>query len=315
MGTTTFLILIAAAFTIGGWALVQIVYSVMNSDKRRLQERLVASKGEVAEESYRSIVKSAEELRKAQDRLKKGFVRKLARAHPDLSIRGFLMMVSLIALGGFVAGAFASESLVVGALSAMMAGAVPFLVVNSRSARVQRVIDDQLPDALDFLARILRAGHSLSTAFQMSGEELPDPMASEFRRCYDQHSLGQPLEDVMKDMAVRVDVPDVAFFVTAVLIQRQTGGDLAEVLRNIAGMIRARIRLQQHVKAITAEGRLVGAILLALPFIFFFILYVLNPNYAGVLLNTTEGRWVTVGALVMQVLGVITIKKIVSVRM
>lgn len=315
MGQATFIILIAAAATLGGWALVQIAYGVMGSNKRRLQERLIASKGEEVSQTYRSIIKPVEDPRKGESRLMHRFARKLARAHPDLSLNAFLIIVLMIALGAFALTGFVTGSLVVGVLSAVMAGGIPFLVVSSRSNKMQRVVDDQLPDALDFLARILRAGHSLATAFQMSSEELPDPLAGEFRRCYDQHSLGQPLEDVMKSMAVRVDVPDIAFFVTAVLIQRQTGGDLAEVLRNIASMVRARIRLQQHVKAITAEGRLVGSILLALPFVFFFILYLLNPLYAGVLLTTTEGRWLLIGGAVMQVLGLVTIRKIVSVKM
>lgn len=315
MGQTTFLILIAAAATIAGWGLMQLIYGLMGANKRRIQERLIAAKGEQISETYRSIIKPAEELRKAQGHLMRGFARKLNRAHPDLSMKGFGVIVCMIAVGAFTAAAFVTAQLMVGVLAAVMAGSVPFLVVNSRSAKMQRIVDDQLPDALDFLARILRAGHSLSTAFQMSSEELPDPLASEFRRCYDQHSLGQPMEDVLRNMAVRVDVPDIAFFVTAVLIQRQTGGDLAEVLRNIASMVRARIRLQQHVKAITAEGRLVGSILLALPFVFFFILYVLNPHYAGVLITTTEGRWVLFAAAIMQVLGLVTIRRIVSVKM
>jgi len=116
-------------------------------------------------------------------------------------------------------------------------------------------------------------------------------------------------------MAERVDTSDFAFFVTAVLIQRTTGGDLAEVLTNIGSMVRARIRLAQHVKAITAEGRLVGGILLVLPILFFMILYSINRNYARVLLDTPEGNWALGLAVLFQVLGVITIKRIVSVKM
>src|SRR5205085_6835476 len=103
----------------------------------------------------------------------------------------------------------------------------------------------------------------LSTGLQMMGEELPAPLAAEFRRCYDQHSLGTPLEDALKDMATHIESTDFAFFVTAVLIQRQTGGDLAEVLGNISKMIRGRLRLLQQVKAKTAEGRFTGYIMVA----------------------------------------------------
>ena len=151
---------------------------------------------------------------------------------------------------------------------------------------------------------------------QMAGEELPDPLAAEFRRIYDEHSVGKQLDVCLREAAAqRVETQDFAFFVTAVLIQRQTGGDLAEVLTNIGTMVRSRIRLQQHVKAITAEGRLVGYILLVLPFIFFFVLYGINPQYAGVLLTDPMGRWVLLFAAIMQVMGLFTIRMIVNVRL
>jgi tight adherence protein B len=162
---------------------------------------------------------------------------------------------------------------------------------------------------------VLRAGHSLATGMQMAAEEIPEPLAGQFRRCYDQHSLGTPIEVSMKEMAERVGTPDFSFFVTAVLIQRTTGGDLAEVLTNIGNMVRARIRLQQHVKAITAQGRFVGYILLVLPVIFYVLLYVLNQKYARVLLDTREGFYVLMIALTLQILGLVSIKKIVSVKM
>src|SRR5204863_8156518 len=136
---------------------------------------------------------------------------------------------------------------------------------GQKRGRRQRAIANQLPEALDFLSRVLQAGHSFSTGVQMMSEELLDPLKTEFRRCYDQHSLGQPLEDSLKEMTTRVESTDFAFFVTAVLIQRQTGGDLAEVLNNISDMIRQRIGLQQHVKAKTAEGRFTGYIMVAFP--------------------------------------------------
>jgi tight adherence protein B len=172
----------------------------------------------------------------------------------------------------------------------------------------------QLPEALDFLSRILRAGHSLSTGVQMMGEELPQPLASEFRRAYDQHSLGQPLEDAFKDMAGRIDSTDFAFFVTAVLIQRQTGGDLSEVLTNISDMIRGRIRLQSHVKAKTAEGRFTGYILVAFPAVMFVIVNMLNPEYGNILIHTPLGLKLLGTAFGLQMLGLWAIRKVTSIK-
>jgi tight adherence protein B len=176
------------------------------------------------------------------------------------------------------------------------------------------LLDDQLPDAMDFLGRALKSGHSLSTGLQMMGQELPQPIAGEFMHAFDQHSLGLPMEKVMKDMTKRVDSSDFGFFVTAVLIQRQTGGDLSEVLNNISGMIRQRIRLQQQVKAKTAEGRFTGYLLTAFPAVMFVISYMMNPEYAGRLTNTALGLQMLGFAFTMQIIGLFVIRKITTVR-
>ena len=147
----------------------------------------------------------------------------------------------------------------------------------------------------------------------MMGDELPKPIADEFRRAYDQHSLGQSVEDALKDMTTRIESPDFAFFITAVLIQRQTGGELSEVLKNISGMIRGRIRPQQNVKAKTAEGRFTGYVMVAFPLVMFFIAYWLNPDLTGVLLTTSTGRWMLGIAGFFQILGLFAIKKITTV--
>ena len=140
------------------------------------------------------------------------------------------------------------------------------------------------------------------------------PLSGEFRRAYEQHSLGLSLEDALREAAVRIESSDFAFFVTAVLIQRQTGGDLSEVLKNISGMIRGRVRLSQHVKAKTAEGRFTGYVLVAFPAVMFLISYYLNPVYAGVLLHDPGGRMLLGAAVGLQLLGLFAIKKITTVK-
>jgi tight adherence protein B len=176
------------------------------------------------------------------------------------------------------------------------------------------MLDDQLPDAMDFLSRALKAGHSLSSGLQMMGSELPQPIAAEFQHAYDNHSLGIPMDAALKDMTKRIDSTDFAFFITAVLIQRQTGGDLSEVLRNISGMIRQRIRLQQQVKAKTAEGRFTGYLLTAFPAVIFVILYFINREYASRLTDTSTGLKLLCLAFVMQVMGLYFIRRLTQVR-
>ncbi|HEX2973794.1 MAG TPA: type II secretion system F family protein, partial [Tepidisphaeraceae bacterium] len=225
----------------------------------------------------------------------------------------FLSLVVLIAAGAAVAATLL-HSAVAGGVAGAMGAASPFATVSFRRSRRQRILADQLIDALDFLARVLRAGHSLSTGFQMMGDELPEPIATEFRRCYAQHSLGQPLEQAMLEMAESVDCTDFSFFVTSVIIQRQTGGDLAELLDNISEVVRKRIRLQQHVKALTAEGRASGYILTAMPPVVLMLLYFRSPSYEGVLLYTHGGRMLLLGMAFLQLVGLAIIKRIVTVK-
>ena len=315
-----FILLLAATVAMIAGVLVQAVFGLLEVKKRRLQERL-GSSVEAQYESMYGPITLAERPRDllsgalARSQTVQAFHGKLARAYPGVVLKRFAFMIVAFAVMAGALAFVATRSAVAAVFAGLVCGMLPFLIVGSKCAKHQRVVEDQLPEALDFLARVLRAWHSLATGMQMAAEELPEPLAGEFRRCYDTHSLGTPLEQSMKEMAERVGTPDFSFFVTAVLIQRTTGGDLAEVLTNIGNMVRARIRLQQHVKAITAQGRMVGYILLVLPVIFYILLYLLNPKYARILIDTKEGFYVLMAALFFQLLGLISIKKIVSVKM
>jgi tight adherence protein B len=309
------------ALTVGTVALVlmQVLFGLLEVKKRRLQERLGAAPEANYAAGYGSIRMDDKAAdipgMLAQSQAVQAFHAKLARAYPGVDIKKFVLMIVAFAITAGTLAFLWTQAATAALFCGLVAGILPFLIVSSRCAKHQKKVEDQLPESLDFLARVLRAGHSLATGLQMAGEELPEPLAGEFRRCYGQHSLGTSLEIAMKEMAERVGTPDFSFFVTAVLIQRTTGGDLAEVLTNIGNMVRARIRLQQHVKAITAEGRLVGYILLVLPIIFLFILYMINRPYAEVLLIDPAGKYALGIAVTLQLLGLATIKKIVSVKM
>lgn len=239
--------------------------------------------------------------------------RKLIKAVPGASLGKFLLLVGGLAFSTFFIAFAIGGSLLVSVIGAALASYLPFFILNSRRNKRQRVMADQLPEALDFLSRVLRAGHSFSTGLQMMADELPQPLAGEFRRCYDQHSLGQSLDDSLKDTAARVDNTDFAFFITALLIQRQTGGDLSEVLGNISHMIRGRIRLQNQVRAKTAEGRFTGYILVAFPAVMFGLVYTQNPAYCHRLL-TGDGLYLLGVAIGLQLAGLFTIKKITTIK-
>lgn len=225
----------------------------------------------------------------------------------------FGIAVALAMAGGML------SSLIVGSIYVAPVGAtiffaVPFLwLFWKRNSRMKKFAS-QLPDAMELVARALRAGHSLASGMHVVSEELPLPVSKEFGRVYEEQNLGIALEDAMKNMCNRVPNLDLRFFVTAVAIQRQTGGDLAEILDKIGYVIRERYKILGHVKALTAEGRLSGVVLIALPFGLFVLMLHMKPDYVAMLWTDPLGIQMAVFGLVMQVLGAICIKKIVDIK-
>ena len=319
-----FPILVALTVASFAWAITFLVLGRFQGERRKLAERLAGAGGAAGRYTGRVTTPGATILsQSATDGLPRILARSAAmraahrhllHAFPDTSFVKFLSLSAGMAVGAVLGGLLVWDSGLLALVVGAAAGLVPFMAVVRRKNRRQRQLTGQLPEALDFLQRILRAGHSLSTGLSMMGDELPQPLAGEFRRCYDQHSLGQSLEDALRDMSRRIESTDFAFFVTAVLIQRQTGGDLSQVLGNISGMLRQRIRLGQYVKAKTAEGRFTGYVLVAFPILMFFIASGMNPEYKKNLLETSSGLTMLGIAAGLVVLGLVTIRKITTVK-
>jgi tight adherence protein B len=184
---------------------------------------------------------------------------------------------------------------------------------NKRRVRLNKFAN-QLPDALELVARALRAGHSLQAGMHVVAEEMPTPISDEFGRVYEEQNLGIAMDESLKNMCDRVPNLDLRFFVTSVSIQRTTGGDLAEILDKIGYVIRERYRILGQVKALTGEGRLSGIVLIALPFALFGYMLNAKPDYIETLWTTEIGRKMSVYAIIAQILGAITIKKIVNIK-
>ena len=319
-------ILIAAAVALFVWGVMSAVTGMLDGERRKLQQRLrdeTSSKqggGDGASAQLPlSITRDSNEAIGASALLTRwspleALHRMVVQAYPSMTVATFVTIAGLSAVTMFAVGTMLTQNSVIALVAAVLGAYVPFLMLSQRRARRQRTLAMQLPEALDFLARVLQAGHSFSTGIQMMSEELPDPLKSEFLRCYEQHSLGQPLEESLKDMATGIESTDFAFFITAVLIQRQTGGDLSEVLKNISNMIRQRIRLAQQLKAKTAEGRFTGYILVAFPAVMFVVVAFLNPPYAHSLTNTTIGQKMLCVAFGLQMLGLWAIRKLTTVK-
>jgi tight adherence protein B len=196
----------------------------------------------------------------------------------------------------------------------LVAGSLPVFWLSFRRKRRFKMFAKQLPDALELIARALRAGHSLGSGFHLVSDEMKAPIGDEFRKCYEEQNLGIPLDEALRTMGKRMPNLDLKFFITAVILQRQTGGDLAEILDKIGHLVRERFAIWGQVQALTGEGRLSGIVLLALPPVLFVAVYRLNPDYVMPLFTDPMGKQMLFGAVIMQLLGAAVIKKIINIR-
>lgn len=199
-------------------------------------------------------------------------------------------------------------------LFAAMAGGMPVLWLMFKRKKRLSLFSKQLPEALELLSRSLRAGHSLAAGFGLVASEMHDPIAREFGRAFEEQNLGISLDEALEDMTIRVPNMDLRFFATAVVLQRQTGGDLAEILDKIGSLIRERFKLAGQIQALTGEGRLSGIVLLGLPPTLFATMLYLNYDYAMVLFRDETGRKLMAGALVLQLVGALVIRKIINIK-
>jgi tight adherence protein B len=306
------------------YAVFHVVVDVRAADRKRVVNRL---KGGSAHERGRDDHLDFENFRKqtaeATGALARAFAklsfttrfqRTLEQANINWSAAQTLVNLSAIAAVSLAVILVLGYSPFVAIGAVVATYVLPILCLTRRRNKRLKKMTDQLPDVFELLGQALRAGNSLATAMQLAAKELPDPAGTEFGRVFHEQNLGLKIEDALRNMADRVDVLDVRFFVTAVLIQRQVGGDLAEVLDKIGAVIRDRIQLYGTVRALTAEGRLSGYVLLGLPVVVFLVLMYVNPEYMSLLYVDRTGKTILTVAIVMQLMGWALIKKIVNIK-
>ena len=193
-------------------------------------------------------------------------------------------------------------------------GSLPVVWLMIKRKKRMNMFSKQLPEAMELLGRSLRAGHSLASGLGLVAGEMPAPLGTEFGRAFDEQNLGLSLDDALDQMSERVPNMDLRFFVTAVILQRQTGGDLSEILDKIGRLIRDRFKLAGQIQALTGEGRLSGIVLLALPPVLFLVMLYINYDYAMVLFRDDDGKKLLAFALVMQLIGALFIRKIINIK-
>ncbi|HEV2423987.1 MAG TPA: type II secretion system F family protein [Terriglobia bacterium] len=225
-----------------------------------------------------------------------------------------VVMSTVLELLGFLAGREFSDNLIVALIASTFGGASPFLFVAIARSRRLHAFEKLFPEAIDLLGRSVLAGHSFIAGLELIGTELGEPVAGEFRTVFDEQNFGLPLKDALLNLAERVPILDVRFFVTALLVQKDTGGNLAEILSNLSHIIRERFKLRGEVKTRTAQGRLTAAILIAMPPIMMLILRSMNPDYEGLLFRDPLGAYILGVAAGLQVVGALILWKIVNIE-
>jgi tight adherence protein B len=254
---------------------------------------------------FKAILKSMQFSRHAQEQLQQAG---LSWTSTQLITAMGLMAIPGLGLGMLLAGPLA------GIAAAAAFSILPYVFVRKKRANRLDKLEEQFPEALDFLARSMRAGHAFSISLEMVGEELAEPLALEFRTLFNEQNLGAPLDVALRNFTNRVPLLDCRFFTSSVLLQKQTGGNLSEILSRLAYVIRERFRLKGQVKAASAHGRLTAGILTVLPLATMFGLLVVAPGYLQGMAADPDGKKMIAGAVVAQILGNYFIKKIIRIK-
>jgi tight adherence protein B len=238
----------------------------------------------------------------------------LEQANVSMAPSRFITVSAILFGVGWVIPMAAGLPFYVGPAVGLSLAFMPLLYAAFKRRRRKNQFAKQLPEALELIARALRAGHSLGSGFHLVASEMVDPVATEFGRCYEEQNLGIPMEEALDSLASRVPNLDLRFFATAVILQRQTGGDLAEILDKIGNLVRERFKIWGQVQALTGEGRLSGIVLLALPPVLFAVMLKMNYDYVMLLFEDPMGRKMLLFAIALQFVGALVIKKIVNIK-
>lgn len=293
--------------------------STRSDEAKRINSRLASLRGEVRTEVSLQRAQQRRRMPWLQDLVSStGPGERLAlfvsSSGMQVSAAELLLLSLVLAAVGFALPALIGRPPILGAALALALAALPWWRVSrARNKRVER-FEQQFPEALDMMGRAMRAGHAFPTAVKMCGDEMSEPMGRDFRVLSDEMNYGVPTAEALQNLALRVPLPDVSYFVVAVLIQRESGGNLAELLDSISAILRQRLKLHGEIRTLSAEGRLSAIILTALPFGVALMVNIVNPEFMKVLWTDPAGLRVVGGALFMMVLGILWMRSIIRIR-
>jgi tight adherence protein B len=291
--------------------------------KKKVAEMLDSATGDPAQIETKVLIEPEKPAGVVLEKLlsRFDFVQKLEtriqQAGLTINVYSLLLLMMGLVIPGALLGAKLNVLMYPGPSSlagALVFGSVPYVYVTQARKKRLGAFEEQFPEALDFLGRAMRAGHAFSISLEMLSEESPQPLAQEFRKVFNEANLGLPIETALQNLANRVPLLDVSFFVSAVLLQRETGGNLAEILNKLALVIRERFKLKGQVKAASAHGRITGSILTLMPVALMFGLLLVAPGYLQGMAADKDGRVLIAVCIVCMVLGHFLIRKIVNIK-
>jgi tight adherence protein B len=322
MGLAFFVFVVVAGTIIGGYFAVTILPERFAARKLDLRLRDSGADGEAPSEGVGETV-----VKRALEGPLPGVDRLVAGTRGGISLQSLIdqsgvritpsAVVLISVMGALMAGLITYLLLplaLVALMVALGAAFAPFGFLLHRRGRRLKRFEEMFPEALDLLSRAIRAGHAFQTAMGMVADELPEPVGPEFKKTFDQQNYGLPLRDALNELSERIHLLDVRFFVTAVLIQRDTGGNLSEILENLAHVVRERFKIRRQVRVHTAHGRFTGYVLLALPAALAVALSFINPEHMQLLFKERMGQQMLIGAIVMQTIGFLWIRQVIKIE-
>lgn len=289
--------------------------------RKRLRAEVAATKAKDKDKSFPILkpvqqMSSVERLNNAlaqMGRVVSPLQRDITQAGLSISVSVLLLSAGCLALGLYLVVKWLTFNTLMGIAAGFVGSLVPFIYVRQKKNGRLRKFEEQFPEAIDLIGRALRAGHAFTTGLAMAAEEIPKPVGEEFQLLYDRQNFGMPMPEALKAFAERIPLIDARFFVTAVLTQRETGGNLGEVLDNLASVIRDRFRVKRQVRVLTAHGRITGWILASMPPALAAVMIVISPEHMRMLINDPLGIQMIIGALVLQITGTLIIRKLVDI--
>lgn len=315
---TVSVVLIFAAVFLGTFSLFSALSAIRSSRelKRRLREIAAGVAGAPSRAPSRELMPEASAVERliADLPLMAAVKKKIDLSGVNLTLLRFLLLSVLLSLAGFLVLFALKGPMLATVLGALASALLPFAYLGYRKKQRSTRFDEQLPDVLATIARSLRAGHSLAAAVELIGQELPEPAGKLFRIAYDQQKFGMRIADSLASLVAQIDSMDFKFFITIIRINSETGGNLSEILDKLAETIRSRQQIRRQVQVYTAEGRLSGYILVALPVVVFVMFTLLRPGYMDVFFTERLCQLILGGAALGQVAGFLVIRKIVDIR-